>query len=67
MLKNKNLLITGGTGSLGKALLAEFKKNDRGLKKIIIFSRDELKQFQLDEYYKKFPNFHNKLRFFRRY
>ena len=26
MLKNKNLLITGGTGSLGKALLAEFKK-----------------------------------------
>ena len=64
MLKNKNLLITGGTGSLGKALLAEFKRNDRGLKKIIIFSRDELKQFQLDEYYKKFPNFHNKLRFF---
>ena len=66
MLKNKNLLITGGTGSLGKALLAEFKRNDRVLKKIIIFSRDELKQFQLDEY-KKFPNFHNKSFFFRRY
>ena len=48
MLKNKNLLITGGTGSLGKALISEFKKNDRGLKKIIIFSRDELKQHQLD-------------------
>ena len=26
MLKNKNLLITGGTGSLGKALISEFKK-----------------------------------------
>ena len=33
ILKNKNLLITGGTGSLGKALLAEFKRNDRGLKR----------------------------------
>ncbi len=64
MLKNKNLLITGGTGSLGKALISEFKKNDRGLKKIIIFSRDELKQHQLDEYYKRFPKFYKKLRFF---
>ena len=57
MLKNKNILITGGTGSLGKALISEFKKNDRGLKKIIIFSRDELKQHQLDEYYKNSQNF----------
>ena len=64
MFKNKNLLITGGTGSLGKALLNEIKLNNNNLNKIIIFSRDELKQYQLDEYYKKFPNFHKKLRFF---
>ena len=45
MFNNKNILITGGTGSFGKkyteTLLKSFKP-----KKIIIFSRDELKQFE---------------------
>lgn len=42
-LKNKVLLVTGGTGSFGKKLVEYLLKNGQ-LKKIIIFSRDELKQ-----------------------
>ena len=50
MFDNKNILITGGTGSFGKqytkTLLAKFKPN-----KIIIYSRDELKQFEMAKEY----------------
>jgi len=46
MLNNKNILITGGTGSFGKqfvrTILKKYKPN-----KIIIYSRDELKQFEM--------------------
>ena len=42
MFKNKVLLITGGTGSFGNAVLDRFIHSD--LKEIRIFSRDELKQ-----------------------
>ena len=45
--KNKTLLITGGTGSLGKSLLNFFIKNKIPYKKIIIFSRDEYKQYKM--------------------
>jgi len=56
--KNKNLLITGGTGSFGKALAERLVKNKFQLKKIIIFSRDELKQYEMSQNLsvKKFPN-----------
>lgn len=50
MFNNKNILITGGTGSFGKKyteiLLQHYKPN-----KIIIFSRDELKQFEMAQTY----------------
>ena len=49
MLKNKTLMITGGTGSFGKAVLGKFLKQD--LKEIRIFSRDELKQEELRHLY----------------
>ena len=42
MFKNKTLLITGGTGSFGNAVLRRFLKTD--IKQIRIFSRDEKKQ-----------------------
>jgi UDP-N-acetylglucosamine 4,6-dehydratase len=59
-LKNKTVLITGGTGFLGKALTREFV--NQNLKKIIIFSRDEQKQFK---FAKEFNNKqHKNLRFF---
>ena len=47
MVKNKTILITGGTGSLGKALTNHIFKHHPDVKKIIILSRDEQKQFQM--------------------
>jgi UDP-N-acetylglucosamine 4,6-dehydratase len=47
MLKNKSVLITGGTGSLGRALAKHILNSYPEVKKIIIFSRDEQKQFQM--------------------
>ena len=41
--ENKSILITGGTGSLGKSLVLDLLKNTNS-RRIIIFSRDELKQ-----------------------
>ena len=45
-LKNKNILVTGGTGSFGQRLV-EFVLNNLSPKKLVIFSRDELKQFEM--------------------
>ena len=47
-LKEKTVLITGGTGSFGKAFVKRLL-NDNQIKKLIIFSRDELKQFEMRE------------------
>jgi len=45
-LKNKNILVTGGTGSFGKEFCSYLLKY-HSPKKLIIYSRDELKQFEL--------------------
>ncbi|KVV13955.1 UDP-N-acetylglucosamine 4,6-dehydratase (inverting) [Flavobacterium sp. TAB 87] len=47
MLNNKTILITGGTGSLGKALTTHIFATYPSVKKLIILSRDEQKQFQM--------------------
>lgn len=48
ILENKRILITGGTGSLGKVLLRRLLTGEMGMpKKIIVFSRDEAKQHAL--------------------
>ena len=62
MINNKTILITGGTGSFGNNFLEFLLKKYKKIKKIIIFSRDELKQSDMVEKYnpKKFPN----IRFF---
>ena len=49
--KNKSLLITGGTGSFGKSLVKFLLKNKFPLKKIVVFSRDELKQYEMNKVY----------------
>ncbi len=60
MLNKKNVLITGGTGSFGKkfieTILERYKPN-----KVIIFSRDEFKQFEMQKQFKKYEDV---LRFF---
>lgn len=50
-LENKTILITGGTGSLGKALTSYIFKHHPKIKKLIILSRDEQKQFQMANEY----------------
>ena len=57
-LSNKIILITGGTGSFGSNFLKRLLKLKKKPKKIIIFSRDELKQFELSKIYngKQFTN-----------
>ena len=57
MFQNKTLLITGGTGSFGSAVLKKFLDTD--IKEIRIFSRDELKQDEMRKYYKN-----DKLKFY---
>lgn len=56
MLNNKTVLITGGTGSFGKKM-AQVILNEYRPKKLIIFSRDELKQFEMSQKWgaKKYP------------
>ena len=46
-LSEKSLLITGGTGSLGKALTNDILKKWPNINRLVIFSRDEQKQFQM--------------------
>ena len=64
MFKNKSILITGGTGSFGKAFLKEILKKKYDFKKVIVFSRDELKQHEM-KISKEFNEIVNKnLRYF---
>ena len=63
MFKDKVLLITGGTGSFGNAVLRKFITSD--LREIRIFSRDEKKQDDMrHEYQAKYPDYAHKLRFY---
>lgn len=57
MFKNKTLLITGGTGSFGNAVMKRFLETD--IKEIRIFSRDEKKQDDMRKLYKN-----DKLKFY---
>ena len=49
MFKGKNIFITGGTGSFGKAFIRRLINDHPEVNKIIIFSRDELKQFEMSQ------------------
>ncbi|TMC55515.1 MAG: NAD-dependent epimerase/dehydratase family protein [Chloroflexi bacterium] len=53
MLEGKSVVITGGTGSLGKTLVRRLLTNEMGkLRKLIVFSRDEAKQHEMRLSYK---------------
>ncbi|MCF7362830.1 UDP-N-acetylglucosamine 4,6-dehydratase (inverting) [Vibrio diazotrophicus] len=62
MLNNKTVLITGGTGSFGKQFIKTILTQYPQVKKIIVFSRDELKQFELKQKYPQYD--YPQLRFF---
>ena len=56
------ILITGGTGSFGKAFLAAILRRPSPLERIVIYSRDELKQWELQQLFPE--NRYPQLRFF---
>jgi len=59
---SSTILVTGGTGSFGKAFIAEALKLPSEINRIVIYSRDELKQWELQQLFppRQFPQ----LRFF---
>lgn len=62
MLNEKSVLITGGTGSFGKKFVETILSRYPKVKKIVIYSRDELKQFELRQKYPEKE--YSQLRFF---
>ena len=62
MLNNKTIFISGGTGSFGSRFTSTLLKKYPRIKKIIVFSRDELKQFDMSQKIEK--KYQNKMRFF---
>jgi len=57
MLNEKSILITGGTGSFGKKFTETILKRYPNVKRLVVFSRDELKQFEMSQVFShdKFP------------
>ena len=62
MFNNKKILITGGTGSFGKSFVARLISKYKNIKKLIIFSRDEFKQYEMQQVYS--PQKYKFLRYF---
>ena len=48
-MKDRSILITGGTGSLGKALTRHILTSYPEVKRLVIYSRDEQKQFEMEQ------------------
>jgi UDP-N-acetylglucosamine 4,6-dehydratase/5-epimerase len=62
MLNNQSILVTGGTGSFGRAFVQTVLKRYPGVRRLVIFSRDELKQFEMAQMLGDKP--HPAVRFF---
>ncbi len=58
LLTNKSVLVTGGTGSFGKSMVKKLLQDDQ-VRKVIVYSRDELKQFEMRSVFNS-----SKLRYF---
>jgi UDP-N-acetylglucosamine 4,6-dehydratase (inverting) len=50
-MEPRSILITGGTGSFGQAFVAEVVRRFPKIKRLVVFSRDELKQFEMGQKY----------------
>jgi len=62
LLKDRSILITGGTGSFGKAFVATVLQRYPDVKRLVVFSRDELKQYEMAQLYPRSD--YPQLRFF---
>ena len=62
MLSGKSILITGGTGSFGRAFVRSVLAKYPDVRRLVIYSRDELKQFEMSQEFS--PAKHKALRYF---
>ena len=62
MLSGKSILVTGGTGSFGKAFVGTVLQRFPQVRRLVIYSRDELKQYEMAQVYS--PQQHAGLRYF---
>lgn len=58
MLSKKSILITGGTGSFGRAFIETVLTRYPGINRLVVYSRDELKQFEMEQQFSSemYPN-----------
>jgi len=62
MLSKKSILVTGGTGSFGKAFVKTVLERHPDIKRLVVYSRDELKQFEMQQQFS--VDKHEGLRYF---
>ncbi len=62
MLNDKSILITGGTGSFGRAFVKTILSRFPEIKRLVVYSRDELKQYEMAQSFS--PRDHRGLRYF---
>lgn len=62
MLDNKSILVTGGTGSFGRAFVRTVLAEYPDVRRLVVYSRDELKQFEMSQ--ELSPRQHKALRYF---
>lgn len=62
MLTGKSILVTGGTGSFGKKFIETILTSYPEVKRIVVFSRDELKQFEMAQQFP--PDRYRQIRYF---
>ncbi len=58
----QSILVTGGTGSFGKAFISKILKNNKNLRRLVVFSRDELKQWEMQQLFS--PSEYPMIRYF---
>ncbi len=62
MLTGKSILVTGGTGSFGKKFISTILQRHSSVRRLVVYSRDELKQFEMAQMYP--PDRYPQLRYF---
>lgn len=62
MLSGKSILVTGGTGSFGKKFVEHILTKHSDVRRVVIFSRDELKQFEMSQVFS--PSKYPQIRYF---
>jgi UDP-N-acetylglucosamine 4,6-dehydratase (inverting) len=62
LFEGKSILITGGTGSFGRAFVRTVLASHPGVRRLVVYSRDELKQYEMSQ--ELSPNEHKALRYF---